>query len=348
MPETLITYSCEYVMSTPLTPQPFIVHQMLCPGLYLLAGAPKLGKSWLALDLCLSVAGGEPFLRHDTSVGQVLYLSLEDTLLRLQNRLYELIEEPMENLDLAVNAKTIGDGLEEQIEQHHKTHPALKLIVIDTLQKIRPPHDISYAADYKELSSLKALADRLHIAILLIHHTRKGFDADPFNRISGSTGLLGCVDGSMVLAAQSRNGHAVLHCTGRDIELLELHLTFRNRRWTVEDTVPERKPDRFAFAIHDLMMQERLFRGTATALCELLYRRFAVRLFPNHVTRDLVQHTAELEQYGVQFRLVRSQGSRLIRLEYVPEQDSSGGVLLHVEVEDVPPTTSPLLPDKRI
>ena len=82
MQEPLETYSSEHIMNTPLTPLPFIVYKLLYPGLYLLAGAPKVGKSWLALDLCLSVASGEQFLKHDTSPGQVLYMSLEDTLLR--------------------------------------------------------------------------------------------------------------------------------------------------------------------------------------------------------------------------------------------------------------------------
>ena len=83
MSEAIELYSSEYIMNTPMQPLPFIVYKLLYPGLYLLAGAPKIGKSWLALDLCLSVTSGEQFLKHDTSRGQVVYLSLEDTLLRL-------------------------------------------------------------------------------------------------------------------------------------------------------------------------------------------------------------------------------------------------------------------------
>ena len=90
---------------------------MMYPGLYILAGAPKIGKSWLALDLCMSVANGEQFLKHDTNTGQVLYLSLEDNLLRLQNRIYELTDEPCENLNFAIEAKSIGNGLEEELEK---------------------------------------------------------------------------------------------------------------------------------------------------------------------------------------------------------------------------------------
>ena len=88
------------------------------------------------------------------------------------------------------------------------TEQALKIIVIDTLQKIREATENSYGSDYKELSVLKILADKLGIVILLVHHTRKCSDSDPFNMISGSTGLSGCVDGSMVLV-ETKRGIAV-------------------------------------------------------------------------------------------------------------------------------------------
>ncbi len=335
MQEPLETYSSEHIMNTPLTPLPFIVYKLLYPGLYLLAGAPKVGKSWLALDLCLSVASGEQFLKHDSSPGQVLYMSLEDTLLRLQNRLYELTDEPQANLHFAIRSGTIGNGLEDQIAACKQKFPNLRLIVIDTLQNVREATDISYGADYKDLSSLKELADKLQIAILLIHHTRKCYDDDPFNRISGSTGLHGCVDGSMVLIENKRGSRkAKLYCTGRDIEPLELNLVFQNQRWTVENDVPLRKPNLFSFAIHDLMMQEQSFRGTATELCNLLYQKFAVIFFPNHVTRDLVQHTDELMRYGVQFRFHRSHGTRYLYLDYDASGDSKNSTLLYIEVTD--------------
>ena len=109
-------YSCEYVMDTALKKTPFIVDRLLAPGLYILAGAPKVGKSWLVLDLCLSVSEGRDFLGHRTTKGQVVYLALEDSLIRLQNRVYEFTDEPTENLDFALLANTIGNGLENQLE----------------------------------------------------------------------------------------------------------------------------------------------------------------------------------------------------------------------------------------
>lgn len=328
-------YSCEYVMDTTLQRSQFIVEKMLYPGLYILAGAPKVGKSWLALDLCLSVADGQQFLKHETSRGQVVYLALEDSLLRLQNRVYEFTDEPVDKLDFAILADCIGSGLEKQLEKVKEQKPQLKLIVIDTLQKIRESIDASYGSDYRELSVLKSLADRLEIAIVLVHHTRKNYDADPFNMISGTTGLSGCVDGSFVLVENKRGSRkGKLYCVGRDIENMELNVEFQKVHWVVTDSVAPHKRDIFPLAIHDLMLDEISFRGSATDLCKLLFRKYGEQFYPNRVTRDLVQHTAELAELGVQFRSRRSHGCRIIELDYDRSGDSSDGSLVCVEVTD--------------
>lgn len=171
-------------MNTQMVQTPYIVEKMIYQGLYILAGAPKIGKSWLALELCLSVAEGNQFLKHETNCGQALYLCLEDSFERIQKRLYELTDEAVENLSFAIMAESIGNGLEEQIENAKQSLPDLKIIVIDTLQKISESTDLSYSSDYKELSVLKNLTDKLRIAILLVHHTRKNYDSDPFKKKS--------------------------------------------------------------------------------------------------------------------------------------------------------------------
>ena len=206
-------------MTTVYKPIEFAVDCLIAQGLYILAGAPKIGKSWLSLDICLSVAKGQPVLGQSTLKGTALYLCLEDNFTRIQNRLYQITDEPTDELYFAVLAESIGSGLEEQIECFKKQHENLRLVFIDTLQMVRSSEEIGYVSDYKELTSLKNLADSLQIAIVLVHHTRKSSDDDPFNMISGSTGLSGCVDGSMVLLESKRGSRkAVLHCIGRDIE----------------------------------------------------------------------------------------------------------------------------------
>ena len=230
--------SCEEIMTTVYKPIKFVVDNMIAQGLYILAGAPKVGKSWLSLDICLSRAKGKKVLDRETSKGTVLYLCLEDSFERIQKRLYELTDEPTDNLHFAIMAYTIGNGLEEQIEKFKSVHVDLKIVFIDTLQMIRNETDSNYGSDYKELSVLKTLADKLEIAIVLVHHTRKCFDSDPFNMISGSTGLSGCVDGSMVLIENKRGSRsAKLYCVGRDIENAEINLQFDSdlKKWFVTD-----------------------------------------------------------------------------------------------------------------
>ncbi|MGN0657320.1 MAG: AAA family ATPase, partial [Ruminiclostridium sp.] len=322
-------YSSVFIMNTPIKPAEFLVEKLFTRGLYILAGAPKVGKSWLVLDLCLSVSKGDKFLGHDTKCGGVVYLSLEDSLLRLQNRLYELTEEPSDNLSFALTSGILGDELEKQIENCKKKDSNLKLVVIDTLQKVRSCTESTYGSDYKELSSLKTVADRLGITILIVHHTRKCYDKDPFNTISGTTGISGSADGCFVLVEKKRGSReAVLYGVGRDIENLEIEVVFENNRWRTSEEAEETKPDIFSFAVHDFMVKQKSFRGRATDLCEQIKEYFQEELFPNRITRDLLQHSFELTMYGVSVRTTRSNGQRLLLLDYSPNSDSSDGRIL--------------------
>ena len=326
-------YSSEYIMNTPMKPIEYCVDGLISQGLFVLAGAPKVGKSWLALDMCLSIAKGEKVLGKETLCGHAVYLSLEDSLIRLQNRLYELTDEPSDNLNFAIMAESISNGLPEQIEYCRKRFDDLKIVFIDTLQMVRNESESSYSSDYKELSVMKALADKLGIAIVLVHHTRKCSDSDPFNMISGSTGLSGCVDGSMVLIESKRGSRkAKLYCVGRDIENQEINVVFESSRWKVSDEIKNIEPDYFSFAVHDFMVTQKKFKGSATELAEKLSALLHKEVFSNRVKKDLIQHAYELLDYGVTFESKRSNGQRIIILNYDMKSDSSDGRNLMPEV----------------
>ena len=332
-------YSSEYIMNTLMKPIEYCVDGLISQGLFILAGAPKVGKSWLALDMCLSIAKGEKVLGKETLCGHAVYLSLEDSLIRLQNRLYELTDEPSDNLNFAIMAESISNGLPEQIEYCRKRFDDLKIVVIDTLQKVRNESESSYSSDYKELSVLKSLADKLGIAIVLVHHTRKCSDGDPFNMISGSTGLSGCVDGSMVLIESKRGSRkAKLYCVGRDIENQEINVVFESSRWKVSDEIKNIEPDYFPFAVHDFMVTQKKFKGSATELAEKLSALLDKEMFSNRVKKDLIQHAYELLDYGVTFESKRSNGQRIIILNYDMKSDSSDGRnLMPKECENADP-----------
>ena len=331
--DELKTVNCEQLMTTPLKPIEFCVDGMISTGLFILAGAPKIGKSWLALDVALSIAKGEKVLGRETKCGTALYLCLEDSYTRIQNRLFELTSEPTENLHFAIMAGTLGGVLENQIENFKSKHTELKIVIIDTLQKIRSGDDASYASDYKELSVLKELADKLKIAILLVHHTRKCRDNDPFNMISGTTGISGCVDGSMVMIEKLRgSGEAILYCVGRDIENLELHLKRTESRWVAEEKIIPKQRDTFSFMIHDFMLEKKYFKGSATMLVNELKIQYGVEIPSNKITQNLIQHGIELKGYGVTTEIKRSSGQRFIILNYDRKSDSSDGCHLWVEI----------------
>ena len=161
------------LMSQPLRPPDFVVDSLLSQGLHILAGSPKVGKSWLVLWLAVMVAKGEPVWDMATRQGHTLYLCLEDSVLRIQNRLFEITEDAPANVHFTTQSDILGKGLEEQLRTFLDEHPDTVLVIIDTLQMVRPVRDATYANYYRDLSTLKQIADAHGIAILLIHHLRK-------------------------------------------------------------------------------------------------------------------------------------------------------------------------------
>ena len=318
------------IMNTPMKKQRFIVDGMIYPGIHILSGDPKIGKSWMMLDMCLAVAKGEDFLKRKTERGQVVYMALEDTFVSLQSRMYELTDEPSENLFFTMLANSIGSGLEEDLQECKKMFPDLKMIVIDTLQKIRNNIDTKYGTDYRELSILKSIADRLGIAIVLVHHNRKAHDPNPNNLISGTNGIAGCADGLLVF---TRNGeNAKLHVSGRGAPSLELNLKREKSKWILLDDAPESKPDIFSFTIHDFMLENNSVSETASEICSMLKEKFPQQEFYcNRLYRDLLQHDDEIRSLGIDYGKTKSNGTRKIFISYAADRDSSGGKKLCTE-----------------
>ena len=133
------------LMSQPLQHVRFVVDTLLSQGLHILAGSPKVGKSWLALWLAVTVAKGEPVWSLAARQGTTLYLCLEDSVLRIQNRLFEITEDVPSSVHFCTECALIGQGLEEQVDAFVAAHPDTVLVIIDTLQMVRPVHDATYA-----------------------------------------------------------------------------------------------------------------------------------------------------------------------------------------------------------
>lgn len=333
MTKRLETVSGEVLMNTPLEETRMIVEGLIPQGLHILGGAPKFGKSWLVLWMCVQIAMGESIWDYKTEKGTTLYLCLEDSFCRIQNRLFDITDNAPGNVHFATMADTIGGGLVKQIEMFMSDHPETNFIAIDTLQRVRNPSgDINaYANDYKDINVLKGIADKHKIAILLVHHLRKQGDDDPMNMISGTTGLTGAVDSIYVLKKDSRKSNkAKLIATGRDIEYRELTLEFdkQSHIWNFISDDSEEDETYFSFAdntlaeIIDFIKSEQIFIGTATELAT----RMNTKTLPNILSKKLVQNQKMLTKLGVEFSSSRTGQKREITLIYDGNDSNDGNI----------------------
>ena len=313
------TISAEELLSTPLPPVKWIIPDLLPAGLALFAGPSKAGKSWLTLWLCLQVAQGKPMWGREIEPHTVLYLSLEDTFNRLQKRLLQLVgsEEAPERLVMQTECSSIGQGLEEQLTSFLYQHPDTGLIVIDTLQKVRSSdqNNSMYASDYKEISALKALADKYNVCILLIHHLRKQAADDPFQQIAGSNGLMGASDTSWVMQRKRMSQTADILLTGRDMDDRTLHLREENCVWTLEDE--ETAEEREIKAVPDYLWKAAKYiesvgnwQGTAS---ELLSAAGIENAKPNQFTYNMAKYFDKVfEPKNIRYKTHRKNKARLL------------------------------------
>lgn len=328
-PKRLITCDGETLADKDLPPTKFIIKGLLPQGLALLSGSPKVGKSWLTLDLVVRIAKGEQIWNFPTDRGTTLYISLEDTESRLQERLLTITEEAPPDVHFATNCLTIGDGLEEQIRNFVTEHPHTVLVAIDIFQKVRSNSEVSYSVDYNEMEILKQLSQELKIAILLVHHVRKEKADDPFDMISGTNGLAGCADTEFVLLKSKRSsGDATLHCTGRDIEDREMNLRFCKETCTweyISDSVenPEMLLPTELQKLIEMMKEKSFFSGSNADFLEKFNRYAGTGIKANALKRKMNHWRLDLEELGVTYESKKSNNIRNIHIQYEPPVNDS-------------------------
>jgi len=224
-------------------PVRYVLPRFIPEGLTLLVGRPKVGKSWWALDLCLACAGNRPALGSlRPEHGDVLYLALEDSKRRLQNRIDKLMSPFTEEWPKRLNLVSAGgwpradEGGLQKIENWCKSVEKPVLIVIDTLERIRKPLNGKsqlYSADYEAITGLQEIALDYGLAIVVLHHDRKSEADDAFDTVSGTLGLTGAAD--TILIIKRRPNGVVLFARGRDIEESETAMQFDKAscRWAI-------------------------------------------------------------------------------------------------------------------
>lgn len=306
--------------------KPPVVEGLLYPGVYLFVGAPKVGKSFLMAQLAYHVSMGLPLWGYEVRRGAVLYLALEDDYPRLQERLYRMFgADSAGGLFLSISAHTLGGGLEKQLEGFVQEHPDTRLIIIDTLQKIRETGDerYSYASDYEVITKLKRFADASGVCVLLVHHTRKQQADDRFDKISGTNGLMGAADGAFLLQKERRtDSAAMLDISGRDLQDQRLYLKKDEERlvWELERRETElhkEPPDPVLEAVAALVTAERPeWNGTATDLAAVL----GLDIQPNALTKRLnVRAGKLLLDFHIGYTNTHIRTGSRIRLVWVEE-----------------------------
>lgn len=326
--QKLQTIDADALLCEPLEKPQFVVDGLIPTGLILFCGAQKIGKSWLMLKLCLCVSQGLPLWEMPTIQGDVLYLCLEDTFSRIQDRLFQVTDEANGRLHFAVSSGKLTDGLIVQLEDYLKDYPDSKMIVIDTLQKVRTASkDNAYASDYWDISLLKDFADRHSLAVIVVHHIRKQKDSDVFNMVSGTTGLTGSADTNFVLDRENRAMDAArLYVTGRDTPYQEFVLRFHDCSWelverkTQEQLAKEAIPN-VLFRVVDFMQDKSEWSGTAT---ELLAAMEDTETVPHVLTKWMNEYRLDfLRENALHYDYKRKHGGRMIFL--VRQEDTADG-----------------------
>jgi hypothetical protein len=232
------------LLQTHFTDIRWAVPRLIPAGLGLLSAKPKVGKSFLALRVAVSVATGRTVLsRFPTERGRVLYFALEDGARRAKSRL-NMIPETTDlrpgDLEIRTASRRLDEGGFDDILSWIKSNPDARLVIVDVFQRVRSASDgggkkNAYAEDYKAMEELQRLANRANVCILVIHHNRKQQSDDPFDLIGGSTGLTGAVDFAMVLQRDRNEAMGSLFVSGRDMEDLEMAVVFQDGLWSISD-----------------------------------------------------------------------------------------------------------------
>lgn len=239
--------SAEALQALELPETTYVVRDLLPEGLTLLAGRPKLGKSWAALEIGAAVAIGGACLGDRTATqGDVLYLALEDNRKRLQKRMKRLFG-PFEDkwparLTLTTEWRRFDAGGVQDIAAWAASVPAPRLVIVDTLAKVKPKskrNGKAYEDDYDALTPLHRLVNDQGFAALVVTHDRKQGAEDPLDTITGTLGLAGAADTAIVLARTSKG--TTLYIRGRDIEEADHAVEFNRTtcRWRILGAVEQ-------------------------------------------------------------------------------------------------------------
>jgi len=239
--DILVPVNAQELLSTHLPEPAWVVPDLIPTGLTVLAGKPKVGKSYLVLGLCADMTSGGQVLKWSKAEPQeVLYISLEDSQRLVQRRLRHLLQgsPPPGNLNFVFQWPRLDQGGLDALDTFLKRNPSVRFIVFDTFVRIRGRKRLGpglYEHDHFEMMKLKAIADEHRVGVMVVHHMRKANSADQFDLVSGSTGLTAAADTVALLLRERSQADASLYISGREIKDRDLALKFQKEtgRWQI-------------------------------------------------------------------------------------------------------------------
>lgn len=227
---------------------------LLVEGTCILSAKPKLGKSWLALEMGLAIAEGEDFIGYHTQKCSVLYLDLETSEAIQKKRLKKALKgKPVpKNFYLETETDALDNGFVTQIEAYLKEDPSIGVVIVDVFEIIRTPakgiKESDYTHAYRDLTPLNELCLKYHISLILVCHDRKAVDPDdPFSNILGSTGLQGAAAQMIVMFRRKKDDPIHISVKGKTIDgLPELNVRLENAEWHLVEAVSSAEREREA------------------------------------------------------------------------------------------------------
>lgn len=293
----------------------FIIDTLIPIGVTLLGGAPKSGKTLLAMQLGMALSSGSPFLGLETKKVKALYLAIEDSQQSFHERYHQF------NSDLNANCLfRFGQTTLEELEIILREHPDIGCVVIDTFALFRKNKEIQYQQEYEEIKQIRELALRFQCAMILIHHTKKSYNSkEPFNGFLGSSGLTAGVDAMIILERTSQQKRAVLSVTGKNQASHQLSLALDEHLvWCATETeTDDEDVDPNIIIVMNHIYKVKQFKDTMQNLCAQL----GLKLTPNQLSKRLADHEEVLRANGIEMKRIRSQSKRIICLSVTEEHE---------------------------
>lgn len=346
------TTTATELIAMELPPVQWIVSDMLPVGSSAIVAASKIGKSWMVLDILLTVAMGGSYMGHACPQRGVLYLALEDSNNRMQSRMKKVLDgrPAPANFHFATEWGTLDNTFYSDLEAWIKAHPDVQVVAVDVLQRVRGAvrsKESSYGADYREIGGLKRFFDSHGLSLILIHHTRKNVDSsDPYDAISGTNGIMGALDTVWVILKDRRDDdHATLHIIGRDVNQQELTIRFNKEsgRWenlgSADWFAEERKrkdheSNPVVITLKSLLADTGRWRGSTTELMrEMLHKTGQQPSSTVKFGRDIKALVPSLSQYdGIQYEPIKNGSAPPVHVFYWPGFNDSS----EAEQEEIP------------